>query len=227
MTVARSYAVPSWYLPRVGPDAVVMAKPAHIPFLELTQQMQRGHGPDVDVDKDAPGGGQVYGGGYVKGQPGWRKTAGGWWVNLAGCLPQHMYRMDRCPRVTTWEVIPGAFEGHEWIVPVLLKPVPVRSKNLVLVSNLDQLWIEGKWQDDPATTSLLTRLLTVAHGGPISLQPEVRPVIELCADIISLGHQCLTMAELEATGWISQTFFLQLILTAAGLKDYAHARHAE
>lgn len=227
MTVARSYAVPGWYLPRVGPDAVVMAKPAHIPFLELTQQMQRGHGPDVDVDKDAPGGGQVYGGGYVKGQPGWTKTSGGWWVNLTGCLPQNLYRLDRSPRISSWEVLPGAFEGHEWIVPVLLRAVPTKSGGLILVSNVDQLWLNGDWRDDPAMTPLLNRLLTIAHGGPISMAPEMRPVIELCAEILNIGHSCLTMAELEATGWISQTFFLKVITTTAGLKDYARASHPQ
>jgi hypothetical protein len=115
---------PSFYCP---PGQSPPACCPHIGGLQLAVP-----GPDEQL-------GMVYGaGGYETGD--WRRSAAGWWVRLAGHLPQHLARMQAHPRLPRWAVVEGADADHWWRVPILLA-----QQGETYGSALDRLWDGHQW----------------------------------------------------------------------------------
>lgn len=208
----RAIAVPTWYFPPnfTRPEGVASLFPA------ITQQLPPGKGPDMDADKKAPGGGSVYGGGYVKGQPGWKLTDDGYWINWTNSEPQHFTRMDQHPRVLKWDTVEGSLPGHEWLCPILLTCTKTKRGKLVFGSALEPVLGKKGWEDCEDLADLQGRMFKVAHGlRPVS-DKSTAELIDLVYEILLLGHHGMTLNELKAVGWISMRFFFRVLLTAAG-----------
>jgi hypothetical protein len=212
MSGARVIAVPSWYFPPGinRTEACAALFPAH------TNHMMPGHGPDVDTDKGAPGGGVVYGGGYVKGQKGWQLTDDGYWINWTKSEPQHFTRMDTHPRVLRWDTIEGSHPGHEWLIPILLTCAKTKRGKFVFGSALEAVLGRSGWGDCEDLSDLQMRMFKVAHGLRPITPASTDELVTLVYDIICLGHQGMTLNDLKAVGWISARFLIRVLLTAAG-----------
>ena len=212
MSGVRAIAVPSWYFP---PNVTRPEESAKL-FPATTIQLRPGHGPDVDADKTAPGGGAVYGGGYAKGQPGWKLTDDGYWINWNQSEPQHFTRLDTHPRVLKWDTIEGAFNGHEWLVPILLTCTKTKRGKLVFGSALEAVLGREGWGDCEDLAELQSRMFKVAHGLRPITPESTDEMVRLVFDILALGHHGMTLNELKAVGWISARFLIRVLLTAAG-----------
>jgi len=207
--------LPSWYCP-----PGIRKPPAYVRFQEGIQPLMPGKGPDVDADPKAKGGGIVFGGGcYVDKQPGWVKTEAGYWVRFQGALPQHLTRIDLHPRVVSWVIIDGAYPGHEWLIPVLARPLFKKGSDVAhcFQSALERIWSGGKFKDPQDLAGIQDRLIHVAQG----LQIEGRgfdPMFRLVLDLIKLGHHSMDETEFNANEWITQRFAIRVFAAAVGLE---------
>lgn len=203
------YALPRWYIP-TGVNC-----PDHIPanLRTLTAQLFDGVGPDAIDGKH--GGGIVIGGEYQRGEIGWTKTQGGWWINFHQVAPQIIGRIKTHPRVIRWASIPGTHDGHWWQVPVLLCPFKDDDGNpIAYQSALDQHWNGTTWVDAVELEPLQERLRQVAINVG---NGQVKTDSDLCAlvsDILLLGHN-LHSHDLAASGWLTKAVLLRVLIAAA------------
>jgi hypothetical protein len=203
---------PSWYFPpKINRPEVCAAL-----FPAITMSCPPGVGPDVDADKKAHGGGSVYGGGYVKGQPGWKLTDDGYWINWAKSEPQHFTRMDQHPRVLKWDTVEGSLPGHEWLCPILLTCTKTKRGQLVFGTALEPVLGRKGWADCEDLADMQARMFKVAHGLRPITPASTDELVNLVFDILSLGHHGMTLNDLKAVGWISARFLFRVLLTAAG-----------
>ena len=203
------YSLPRWYLPQ-GVDC-----PDHIPttMRTLTTRLLDGVGPDA-VD-GAFGGGTVIGGEYQRGEIGWTKTLGGWWINFTAVAPQVIGRIKTHPRIIRWASIPGANDGHWWQAPVLLSPFKDDDGNpIAYQSALDQHWNGAAWVDAADLEPLQERLRQVAINVGNGQVKSDADLFQLVSDILLLGHY-LHPHDLAASGWLTKAVLLRVLITAA------------
>lgn len=214
------YALPRWYCP-AGTD-----RPAHLPALIMPQQLVAGAGPDVS--DGGKGGGTVYGGGWTKGEPGWIKTAAGFWVNLDGVAPQTLVRAQRHRQVKHWKLIHGVEPETWWAVPQLLSTMDDEETGQVIayVSDLDQVLGPNGWTDPHDLAELQERLRLVAITVGTTQQGSERDdeLVDLVLDLLTLGHQGISRHEVIAKGWLSFGFMLRVLIAAAGIPEAPRER---
>lgn len=205
--------LPSWYCP---PG---VSLPAYVQFQDPVQPLMRGKGPDVDVDPEAKGGGVVHGGGgYVDKQPGWSKTKDGYWVRFAGALPQFMTRQDTHPRIVSWALVDGVHPGHEWLIPVLVRPVFRKGSDVArsFQSALERAWRDGGFKDPADLAPIQQRIIHVAQGLAIEGR-GYDPMFRLVLELIQLGHHSLDVNEFNANEWLTQSLAIRIFSAAVGL----------
>ncbi len=208
--------LPRWYVPKGKPT------PPHLAALPPCGLLD-GVGPDAvhQIGDGLPatgGGGVVIGGSFAFGDPGWVPVNGGaWLINLAGVEPQTLSRLNPHPRILRWVPVQGSQRSHWWNVPVLLTPEMDDAGNAVLYrSALDQAWNGTTWVDPADLAGLQERLRHVAldvAGGLVNGDAEL---VALVAEILLLGTN-LQPGELSASGWLTRSFLLRVLLAAADI----------
>lgn len=165
--------------------------------------------PDGSVTVTGGGGG-CYGGAFVPGATGWKKTRGGWWIQLLNHRPQDLIRVQRHPRVRQWATIQGVRPDHQWQVPVLLD----RSGG-VLTSALDGVWDGDRWSGgelEPLQQELLALIQGVDQGNPVDLAAEVRRIARIG---LGIGHH-VDDDLLAVSGWLGESMHLAVVACMAG-----------
>ncbi len=201
-----------FYCPRGVP------KPAHRTDLPPAgAELLPGKGPDATLGL-GDGGGMVYGGIYVPGEPGWVRTEAGWWVNLGGAIPQHLIRLAPHPRIVRWTVVVGALPEHRWTIPVLIKPQQRDDiADPVYVSALEREWRgdAAGWKAPTDLAELQEQLITVAHDLAVSsdLEANARGITDLTIGLLGIGH-LISRYEIAAGGWLSELFMLRTLAAA-------------
>ena len=208
--------LPRWYIP-AGKDT-----PAHLAGMAGSRLLP-GVGPDAvhgtgDASLITSGGGVMVGGSYQAGDPGWVPVNGGaWFINLVGVEPQTLSRLHPHPRILRWAPVQGSQRSHWWNVPVLLTPEMDDAGNAVLYrSALDQSWDGRAWVDPSDLGNLQERLRHVAldiAGGLVSGDADL---VALVAEILLLGTN-LQPGELSASGWLTRSFLLRVLLATADI----------
>jgi hypothetical protein len=153
----------------------------------------------------------VWGGAYQA--TGWLEHSRGVWVHLDGRLPQHLTRFEISPRITVWKCVPGAIEGHEWQVPVLLAPTGSGSYR----SALDRVLGRDGWGAPAELEALQRQLLAIAQGVPQGVTEEERDaaMTDLAVRLLSCG-QWVDADLLRAAGWLSERMLVRVICAAYG-----------
>lgn len=212
--VAPPVILPRYYVPK-GIQA-----PTHISF-PGPMELYDGHGPDVPGG--GCGGGRLYGvQDFIDGEPGWTKTDEGWWMNLGGCLPQHLIRLDTHPRIVRWKTIIGADEHHWWRVPVLLQPDTegLGREPEMYVSALDSSWKIGRGWSDPDDLAAIQRTLldiALCIGESQSFDAAEEELVAVVSDVLALGHH-VSMVELSEASWLTKRLLLRTLFAASGLQ---------
>lgn len=179
-----------------------------------------GRGPDVDAQL-GEGGGVVYGGAFRPNEPGWQRTAAGWWVNLGGVRPQDLVKLDTDPRIVRWVLVDGDRREHRWKVPVLLRPeFTDEGETDVYVSALERVWRGGdKWDDPAHLVELQRRLRAVAIGLALAdgeSLTENRALVQVVVDLLACG-QDISEHELVAGGWLTERMLVRVTIAAAAV----------
>lgn len=198
MKIARR---PRYYVPR---DA---EKPGHLPGSMPIIELYMGQGPDAQPEDEATGGGRVYGGPYIPGEPGWKPTPQGWWVNVDGVLPQ------ACRRLVTvaGPVIEGVQPDHKWQIPHLLNFYEDGSCE----SALDPVLGYDGWDVPEAYKGITERLRTaIDRSCDVQTEEHVKAYTAIAIELLAVNHY-VCEAELITGGWLSYGL-VSKILKAAG-----------
>lgn len=199
-------------------------KPAHRDDLPPGgAELLPGKGPDVAAGDGGAGGGTVYGGSYSQGEPGWVKTAAGWWVHLGTTLPQQLMRAAPNPRVVRWVIVPGAQPEHRWRVPVLLSQQGGEDGTAPLyVSALEREWRgdAAGWQVPTELVAMQEQLNEVAHdmATGVDLASQWQEITDLTLSLLAAGHTA-TRHEIAAGHWLSELFMLRVLAGACGIES--------
>jgi hypothetical protein len=192
-------------------------RPAHREDLGAGAELLPGKGPEAALGQGA-GGGAVYGGLYVDREPGWQRTAAGWWVHLGGTVPQHLVRAAPHARIIRWSLVAGALPEHRWRVPVILMPQGGEAGvEPVYVSVLEKEWRgdEAGWKTPPELVVMQDQLISVAHDLAMSsdLEAQTKDITDLTLALLAIGH-LVSRHEIAAGGWLSELTMLRVLAAA-------------
>jgi hypothetical protein len=109
----------------------------------------------------------------------------------------------------------GADANHYFQIPILLEPVQNNGETVLYRSALDQHWNGEQWEDQAEFIALQHRLRAVIAG---LTNDDEQPLIDLTCDLIRIGHDIIAN-DLSASGWITRTLMLRVLLSAAGLQN--------
>jgi hypothetical protein len=146
----------------------------------------------------------------------WSQTRKGWWVNLAGYVPQQLVRLDVNPRILRFHLVEGTTKGHWWRVPVLLEPVDPKHRLKGFQSALDRIFTVHGLTVPPELEQLQIRLLAVANGIPLAKTKAARnrAFLALVYGLLALT-QVVSEEEILLSGWASERFVSDVVCAAA------------
>lgn len=199
-----------------------VTKPSHCPHLGAVPIARAGAGPDGKA-------GSTWGGGYrPESKAEWTKTSQGWWINLAGRVPQHLVRLDPSPRLIVTHLVQGAQPDHWWQIPALITPVDPKRRKRGYRSALDRVWMRDGYGSDPFLEALQLQLLAIVHNVPLARTPKARnaKLRRLIIDLAGLMHH-VSEEEIIIGKWGTESWQQRVIFAAVDRPEMAATIGAE
>ncbi len=162
-------------------------------------------------------------GGYLFGAQAWvpalapllKKTRASWWVALGDAAPHHLARIAPIPG----PIVPGARDGHSWMVPRLLRWQPGHG----FVAAIPLEFRDYTWQVPVHLEGIIERLRHFLLGAlrisnQIATVDDIVPDAEttrIAIDLLKINYH-ISEHELSVGGWLTDALAGAILLAASG-----------